>query len=204
MAWVVTSVNKKVTLVSPGANSMLKDAELQFTWKPEGLDDPEYVFCIASAASINPSTMIYQESVGEATEVIPAGFIPERGKTYYWGVLATCSSGDNVWSNSRAFSMQEDQLPGQDETTLNVKIYPNPGQNKDIHITIGSGQAGTVSVSLFEIHGNLVWRTETDYKGNGPETLSLPDLGLRPGVYLVEVHSATGVTTKKVIISNPY
>lgn len=127
--------------------------------------------------------------------------MPLPGKTYYWAVRGTDSSGQVVWSDPRSFS-----LPGQESASpvnegLKALVYPNPSwKGDDIHISIHPASAGEATISLFRISGDLLYREKIECASDRVTVLTLPGMDLAPGIYIAEISSGGDRQVKKLII----
>ncbi|WNJ20061.1 T9SS type A sorting domain-containing protein [Pontibacter sp. G13] len=79
------------------------------------------------------------------------------------------------------------------ETTIPVKIYPNPYQGELLRIE--SPLPGTKSVRIFDLNGKLIHTDSFD-----GQMMSLDSIQLTEGIYLFEISHAAGVSREKIIV----
>ncbi len=77
---------------------------------------------------------------------------------------------------------------------VNFNVYPNPTQG-DITVSFPNAQENT-SVEVLNMNGQVV----TSSVVNGSQSVELGTTGLASGMYTVRVQTATGISTKKVIV----
>lgn len=86
-------------LVAPRNSEIISGESVRFEWEPVE-DAFEYQIEVASDSSFE--TVVFEENVGDRTEVEAPDALPADGQTYYWRVLARddtgWSSGDRVES----------------------------------------------------------------------------------------------------------
>tara|TARA_R100001369_G_scaffold92886_1_gene140894 strand:+ start:4890 stop:6560 length:1671 start_codon:yes stop_codon:yes gene_type:complete len=85
------------------------------------------------------------------------------------------------------------------ETNQNITVSPNPANDYfKIHFT-NATIVGEVKVNIFSISGKLINTQDFRVSGSNPE-IFYPTESLTSGVYVMEVTSAIGKATKKVIV----
>jgi len=202
IAYLVTAANKQIRLISPEDQCRIRGSELLFTWESENTDEStNFTFIISDSWPVTPHSVIFSGSTGNITGINPGSFVPLPGKTYYWAVRGTDSSGQVVWSDPRSFS-----LPGQESASpvnegLKALVYPNPSwKGDDIHISIHPASAGEATISLFRISGDLLYREKIECASDRVTVLTLPGMDLAPGIYIAEISSGGDRQVKKLII----
>lgn len=84
------------------------------------------------------------------------------------------------------------------ETFADFQIYPNPAQDM-LNISFNSNNLQSFEIKLMNITGKLVYsQNYTDHSGNFNKNINLSNLA--KGVYILNLNSATGTLTKKVVI----
>jgi len=200
LAYIVSLNTSKVHLISPTSGITITESELLFSWKPERLDDAEYLFLIATTQTLKRSTIVYEENVGSKTESNPAGFKPEKGTTYYWAVMAKSPHGNIVWSDVRSFTSAVESQPVSQESGLKVLICPNPGTGRNMNFSFITPEAGTVLFRLYEMNGHRLYMQEFPTSGNKTESFILTQLDLRSGIYFAEIIAGKERVVKKLVI----
>jgi len=85
------------------------------------------------------------------------------------------------------------------ETNQNIIVSPNPAKEYFKVLFTEAKIIGEVKVNLFSISGKLINTQDFNVSGSNPEIL-YPTESLSSGVYVMEVISAIGKATKKVIV----
>lgn len=84
----------------------------------------------------------------------------------------------------------------EEENILNV--YPNPLTGNDLSLTLSNRVAGDVEVVLYTLTGQQIFsRTFPGIFGSFSQTLQTP--ALAPGVYVITVHTDSGLYAAKVV-----
>ena len=100
-----------------------------------------------------------------------------------------------VVSNGRmAAQPLQEEATAEEETLAEVSISPNPTPG-EVTVAIPAELLPTATVRVFTTSGALVYVTER------PTALTRLNLTGRPrGLYLVQVHTPSAVTTRKVLL----
>lgn len=79
-----------------------------------------------------------------------------------------------------------------------VMIFPNPTLNQN-QLSYEVKETGRVSIQLLDQQGNVLQTVLSTYQdaGNYEQQIDLSEL--QPGVYLYQIQTPTGTSTKKVI-----
>jgi len=96
IAYVVTDASKKVKLVSPENNGILKPNELLFNWQTENMEESFSVLYISKSWPVTPNSIVYEENAGGVTVAVPVKFKPEKGVSYVWAVRVIDQSGSVI------------------------------------------------------------------------------------------------------------
>jgi hypothetical protein len=82
----------------------------------------------------------------------------------------------------------------------NVSIYPNPvNNNQEIHITASMQQNSLVTVKLYNANGQEVYSNSIT-ANKGIQNISIPAMGLKPGLYsLIMIHNTQQITQKIIV-----
>ena len=82
-----------------------------------------------------------------------------------------------------------------------VLIYPNPS-NGLIHLSYDLTKATQTKILIYNISGHLMWsRSENQIKGKLTETLNLKEIGLKTGVYFIELTTDSKRHINKLILN---
>jgi hypothetical protein len=204
IAYIVNTCEGKILPLLPVSNGIIKESELLFSWELQGAEFKDLTFFVANSTPISQSNILHKEDVTVKRQINPDGFQPEKGKTYYWAIRGICESGDLVWSPTQAFTILDDEISITEKNDLKAIIYPNPSNQKNIHVIIDSPEPSRISLSLFDITGRYIHNREFEHNASGPTTIMLSNLDLTPGVYFVVIRSNQSSITKKLIITNSY
>jgi len=82
------------------------------------------------------------------------------------------------------------------DETSEVFLYPNPA-TEQLNVVLGNGIGKTVGATLSDVQGRLV---PVAIEGLGGNNLKLSIGNVLPGLYFLEVKTAKGSVTKKVVI----
>ncbi|RKE97947.1 T9SS type A sorting domain-containing protein [Ichthyenterobacterium magnum] len=154
-------------------NCLQTDIRMNYTWRSDGQGFPpgKLDFIIFS-----DYTLTAEKSFVLQTEEMPAN----RLALYGFDLLDTSSASDH-FPVITDFSINE-TLGLDEETTLNVKVYPNPTSD---NITLTFNNPGDYSISLYDALGRLVLTTKTKLGSITLDTKVLPS-----GVYYVLVNNS--------------
>jgi hypothetical protein len=86
-------------------------------------------------------------------------------------------------------------------TDNDVSVYPNPFDNFAT-LDINLSQAENVSVSLYDVTGNLISVENEGELSTGKHSIQLNGKNLADGIYLVKITSGDAVVTKRISISH--
>lgn len=138
--------------------------------------------------AVNPSDTLYANFNSDFT-------VPSDGNYY----IAFRAFGSNITNNTRIDDITVDFAIGINSASLSesVIVYPNPSQGKIFVVNKGiTGSAA--SINVMNTVGQVVATINSNNFAN--ETI---DLSTQPdGLYTVQVRTATGVTTKTVMVSS--
>lgn len=125
----------------------------------------------------------------------------QPNQTYYWRVKPF-----NSYQTCTPFSTRGEFKTGllvntQKITALNEwGVYPNPVQeSQDLFVKLTMDQTTDVSINLLDINGSMIESQQTTLLA-GDNNRTFSTAGLSQGVYLVEVVSARGKETKRIVI----
>jgi hypothetical protein len=83
--------------------------------------------------------------------------------------------------------------------TSNISVYPNPANNV-VRIAMPLSTPEAYSVRMLDINGRVVFNKSQSKSTSVSETISLDQLA--GGVYTLQVSTASGVSTSKVVVSH--
>ena len=186
-----------LTVYSPAIGSFQEEYKnVTFTWGAIA-NATVYMLEISPIASLN--TVQYRYTLADTT------FFTDKlikNKNYYWRVRAY-----NNWKpcvvSSDIFNFETGSLTAVNDIGLlsELSIRPNPlsaGQNVTLSLTITGPFDGTVEIfrpSGQKVYGDT-WRLTA-----GNHNLEIPAAGWTPGVYFLQLRSADGVRTVKLVIA---
>jgi len=201
VAYSVSNLTASVNLISPLAGAKPDSNGILFIWEATDIDPAEYALFISKSPYVSPSGTVYRLNTGLNTNYFVADlqFI-EKEETYYWAVRAIHKSGDITWSESRPFAAATDPGRNNSENALNIIPYPNPGTGNNLHIMAESREKGTLYIRIIGLDGRVLYRTDYEYPEPGVQSLLLPELALKPGVYLLETTINNNKVTRKLVI----
>jgi hypothetical protein len=199
IGYIISSLGIKLLQITPAPAGNLRSSDLLFSWKPEGGDLSDYELFISTDPTAGPGSTIYRLACKDKTMASPVDFNPEQGKTYYWSVRGIAPNGEIVWSNSRAFTVGEEQ-PSGTSSLLKASVYPNPGNIYDMTIAADPETWGTVRIRLIDINGKMVAAKETYSEDGSPVTVSFSGLDLPAGIYLAVISNEKEQVVKKVVV----
>ena len=199
IGYIVTYTHTKLVQLSPEPDVSLRNQDLIFAWRSEEGELTDYELFISEKPAAGPGSTIYRLSCKDRTMANPEDFTPEPGKTYYWSVRGVASTGEVVWSGSRAFTVGAEE-PGRTPSLLKASVYPNPGRMPDMAIAVDPESGGTIMVRLININGARVAAMETYSPDGSPVTVSFPGLALPSGIYLAVITTPGEQVVKKVIV----
>jgi len=92
--------------------------------------------------------------------------------------------------------------PGRAGAQPALTVYPNPfGEQTTVEFSLP--EAGPATLAIYDIRNQLVQRLFAGESAAGAaRRFALPGAGLAPGVYLVQLTTATQVVTRKLVRVN--
>jgi len=163
-----------------------------FEWEPTE-NAEEYIVEIVGG----PEKLEYVTSDTElfVTELEPNGL-------YIWTVQAISKFGGGCQpAQTRIINTGSDLSSVNELDFVNeLNIYPNPvtsGQN--LNITFDAKRNTEAQVQIFNIAGKLVFDNSIDIQ-TGNNNINIPTLQLNSGIHLLEIETAEGIITEKIII----
>jgi hypothetical protein len=198
LAYIYSNEKATLALQSPSNRDEVSASDLYFSWKTEGGELNDYTLVIANSEAIYDGTIIYKQALGTRKSITVPDFHPEKGKTYYWAVRAISDDGLPVWSETRSFSIREEQEAAG--PALKVLVYPNPAGNDDLHLAIDPVSGGNLYIQLTDLNGVAVSQRTVHCSDGLPLELSFPVIGLPAGIYLAVIRSEDEQIIKKVVV----
>jgi|TARA_R110000737_G_scaffold182215_1_gene205637 hypothetical protein len=104
------------------------------------------------------------------------------------------SADDYTYTFKRSLAELE-----SNEAVANLDVFPNPSAGT-INVNLTLDNAQEVTYSLIDAKGNVVIKSVSDKMNSGNNTIKLDGDHLSNGVYMLNVVSAQGVSTKQVQI----
>ena len=109
------------------------------------------------------------------------------------------SIAESVASDRFEIVFEEETLSTGTITETNIAVYPNPFTGNELSIQLSSTITGKVNVQLFDILGKNVFTESKTAAGNN---ITLENLNLNSGVYLLKVSTEKGQSYVKKIVKN--
>ncbi|MGQ7947544.1 T9SS type A sorting domain-containing protein [Flavobacterium sp. WC2509] len=201
---------------APNAPSAVTVNGLDVSWTAAagGVDGGGYVvvrYASQPASDNNPN----QNGIYKVGNIFTSGTNLLPGTIVYIGNGATTSITDGVvGSNSgqdfykvyavdKAFNYSPSGTVtalGTNQWSLNnqISIYPNPVKNSQITISLPASISGKVAVRIYNIGGQLVYKTDVVDAVNSIEVL--PNRSLTAGVYVVKVENNGNTSIQKITV----
>lgn len=148
---------------------------------------------------LNPPGGIYNEG-----SQVTITAIPDEGYAFEsWSGDASGTSNPKTLSVNRNRNITANFIPvsainnSHDEWA--IKVYPNPA-NKRINLEFGLSWKDEVTITVHDIHGNMVFQDRTSTR-NGKASLNLSDFALaQPGIYSIRISDTLQIRTYKLAI----
>lgn len=196
---------------APEAPSLMTVSGLSVSWTAPvtGVDGGGYVV-VRYASSPNNDNRPKQNGIYQVGNTMTEGTGSLVGTVVYVGtstsfsdVTAGAVSGSDfyrVYSVDKAFNYST-------EATLNTKsfsvnnpiiIYPNPVKHDQFSISLPVSISGEVTASIYNISGQLVYKTETT--ASNSTIVVRPTQSLKAGVYFIIVESDGYKSTQKITV----
>jgi hypothetical protein len=132
---------------------------------------------VAAANNVNGSSYTFNDVNIAASNVYRIKSVSKSGEVKFSQVIAV---------NGRA-------------ATATIQVFPTIVKGNNINIRTTELVEGKATVRVYDFGGRVVTQANLNVaKGDFTQAISLP--GLQPGMYLVEVKTATKATTVKVIV----
>lgn len=201
IAYIVGSCTAQINAQNPPDGACLEKSNLFFSWTSDPANMKDYTLYITDEPFVNPTTILCSVHTGGQTAVIPDGFVPAKGRTYYWQVRGTSPDGDVVWSKPVSFRYSCSYPDGEQET-ITAHVYPNPGKSSEIRLLVDQKVNGAdrVEVSVYDTRGALLGMKEYGIRDGGAITVPIPVATLAPGIYFAHIRAGEAVTVRKVFV----
>ncbi|SHJ21630.1 Por secretion system C-terminal sorting domain-containing protein, partial [Mesonia phycicola] len=106
---------------------------------------------------------------------------------------------ESIASNRFEIMFEEETLSSGSIDATNIAVYPNPLTGNELSIQLSSAITGEVSIQLFDILGKNVFTATQDANTS---TITLENLNLNSGVYLLKLSTENGQSYVKKIVKN--
>ncbi len=126
--------------------------------------------------------------------LIPVGLYALEVEHQYNGAGSFFTTSSDYYSNPVLLNVTAYTAVTTVATEANVYVYPNPA--KDI-VTIATEGQVINTIHIMDVAGHVVRSTT----GAGQTLVSMPVNDLAAGIYVVQVQTATGTVTKKIVIN---
>jgi len=115
------------------------------------------------------------------------------------GFVFNVTNADGGWFGSPTFSIVITGDVSIEDDLLNeqVSVYPNPATEK-LFIELNEGDYTNVNVTLTNIHGQQLWKSELNALGNNRIEMNLQDI--TTGIYFVTLQTEDAYVSRKLII----
>jgi len=192
-------------LLTPTDGDTLSESELVLNWEnSEDVDPDQEVSYLVWISSADDSLSFEVDFDSLALNIAELGLVSEdEVGSFQWWVIAT-SDGDSIESNSRfRFVYQplgiESHSPVTPEDLAITSITPNPF-NSTVRISFDLSRSGKASLNLFDVSGRKVAGVFNGYVASGSHTVVFDSGELQSGVYLLGLHHADKVVSRKVLL----
>jgi len=140
---------------------------------------------------------IVTESQTETYSWYAAGFHnPLLSMTY-----DTSGTGSPALSDARYFTRNHPTaVSNVANAGSTIQVYPNPASDK-ITISCNLADAKKAVITLSDLTGRIVASINAEELTEGANTVNIPVNNLANGIYVVNLRTATGSTTQKVVVS---
>jgi hypothetical protein len=134
----------------------------------------------ADAVHFNTIATIRAENKGDDISYSKIDPSPVPGKNYY-RVKAISKNDATTYTGTRLLTA--------DAAQHSLTVYPNPVQNRSLHMKVAGLTAGKYSFLLYDSRGREVFEGNIDYDGLSLSTLILPDrIGI--GTYFIRMYNS--------------
>ena len=118
-------------------------------------------------------------------------FSPVKGNNFY-RMKMTDKNGAITYSSIEKVSI--------DNQNPYITIYPNPAQNKLLHVRFSNLPQGKFNFIIYNSSGQQVFKKIIEHTGNSSiQTLVLP-FTIKPGAYVVKIFNETNNFTSIVVM----
>jgi hypothetical protein len=115
------------------------------------------------------------------------------------GVMITFAS--NAYINGKGFEITYSTTPVSVKETENINdlsIYPNPATDK-LNVKFNTSTADDFNITIYNVTGQAVYKESlNNFMGSYYNELNIADFA--QGVYLMQIKSSKGATTKKIVV----
>lgn len=178
-----------------------------------GSGDP-FLACMNSANGADPAGVRFRNQTSATSVQVKVqeeqSNDTETGHNYEKiGFIAWEKAGDiTILMSAGKHEMRHERLvaeaDGETEAGENlladrsVKLYPNPAKDW-FELRFAGHAAGTVNLEVLDMQGRMVMQREQAVDA-GLSVVRMETTGMKPGLYLVRLHSLDGVAVKKITI----
>lgn len=156
---------------------------------------------ITLTTSALPSFMSFTDN-GDGTGVL--NIVPQLGHYGNYPVTFFASDGNNTDQRSFRIEITEKtSTSAQENKTEDMfLLYPNPASTGEISIRLtGFNMNGEINVSIFDLSGRVVYRSNFINESAGSQTFEISDSEkLTTGIYLVELANSVSSWKQKLIV----
>ena len=86
-----------------------------------------------------------------------------------------------------------------------LKVYPNPNNGHNVNLQFaGTGWHSTILVTVLDASGKTRHNQEIRYENGFNDKFALDQLGLEPGLYIVQINSQEKIHRTKLIVKGNY
>jgi type IX secretion system substrate protein len=130
------------------------------------------------------------------------GIVEQPGQNNWADPLASAAV-DTIYSNGDADQYLTTTISLIDDSKyygdLTLSVYPNPA-NSLININYELDRAGTVTITLFDVLGNVLYTLPGEFTGAGNHSMTYQTTQLPAGTYYIRMEASGKVLTKEVKI----
>lgn len=185
-----------LTLQSPSNQELVDFREVTFSWEAMP-DADQYIFQVSRLPSFG---FLEKDTLLTTNELTITDFRTDR--TFYWRVRPYNSySFCSPFSASRQFTTTT--LTGTQDvySNLDIQVLPNPVAKTDVlQLTLPSQNNAVATCSIVDITGRVIYKQQVRLNGNAVH-ISLAEIQLASGMYLVHFQSTVGNAVRKLVVN---
>jgi hypothetical protein len=201
IAYLVGDCYDQINTMYPANGSCVGSITTPFTWNTSLGELRDFRFYITGSQRVSPPNILFMKETGNQMSADLSGFIPEKGKTYFWVVRGIGPNGDLVWSEPQSIRFSCEPESGNGQKSISATILPNPGDCSELRLVVEpSGDQSPITIRLTDMQGNNLTTAVPVKSGSSMLSAAFPGLSLAPGIYLAVISQGELKTVKKVVV----